>query len=172
MGDPDAPELDQAELVRTLTDHGVRFVLVGGAGANAHGSERLTTDLDIVPEWTTENLDRLAEALAELGARLRVAGMPDGIEAPLDARMLVAMELSTWRTRAGDFDVISRLPHGKRTFVLYGELASRAVHTVLFGFPVDVAALDDIIISKETVDRPADRQALPELRELRSKGQG
>jgi hypothetical protein len=100
MGDPDAPQLDQAQLVRALIDHGVRFILVGGAGANAHGSQRLTTDLDIVPEWTTENLDRLAGALADLGARLRVAGMPDGIEAPLDARMLVAMELPTWRTPA------------------------------------------------------------------------
>jgi hypothetical protein len=36
-------------------------------------------------------------------------------------------------------------------------------HTIL------VAALDDIIRSKEIADRPPDREALPELRQLRDR---
>jgi hypothetical protein len=168
VGDPDAPRLDQGQLLRTLSDHHVEFVLVGGAGANAHGAERLTTDLDIVARWTTENLTRMARALTDLSARLKVPGL-EPIEAPLDARMLARMELSTWRTSAGDFDVISQLPHGKRAYVDYDTLLGRAHQVTLYGVPVQVASLDDIITSKETVNRPPDRAALPELYHLRAK---
>ncbi|HKN83152.1 MAG TPA: hypothetical protein VJW17_06945 [Pyrinomonadaceae bacterium] len=35
-------------LLRLLTENEVRFIIVGGAAATAHGSARLTLDLDIV----------------------------------------------------------------------------------------------------------------------------
>ncbi|MGI8751274.1 MAG: hypothetical protein ACR2MN_02990 [Acidimicrobiales bacterium] len=40
------------------------------------------------------------------------------------------------------------------------------------GVEVDVASLEDIIISKEAIDRPTDRETLPELRALRDAGGG
>lgn len=174
MGDPDAPPLNLARLLRTLVDHGVEFivivvvVVVGGAGAVAHGATRPTTDLDVVLRWTTENLKRAAGVLAELSARLKVPGVMEPIEVPLDARMLNGMELSTWRTAAGDFDLISHLPHGKHVYLRYEDLLSRAEQVMMFGVSVNLATLDDIITSKETVDRPPDREALPELYRLRS----
>jgi hypothetical protein len=57
--------------------HGVEYLMVGGLGARADGATRPTQDIDFVPSSTRENLDRLAGALRELGARLRVAGMSD-----------------------------------------------------------------------------------------------
>jgi hypothetical protein len=49
VGDSNAPPLDQAAVLRTLLDHHVEFLLVGGSAANAYGATRLTTDLDVVP---------------------------------------------------------------------------------------------------------------------------
>lgn len=40
-------------------------------------AERLTEDVDVLPDDDEENLRRLAAALAELGAFLRVGGMSD-----------------------------------------------------------------------------------------------
>ncbi len=52
--------------------------------------------------------------MRELNARLRVAGLSDDEERLLpthvDGPVLKQMELSTWRTDAGDFDVLADLP--------------------------------------------------------------
>ncbi len=58
-------------LLATLAQHDVAFILVGGAAAIAHGSARLTQDLDIVYERSPANLDRLVAALAEHKPYLR-----------------------------------------------------------------------------------------------------
>lgn len=54
---------DFAALLRRLGDNGVEFIVVGGAAAIAHGSARLTQDLDIVYDRSAENLERLVAAL-------------------------------------------------------------------------------------------------------------
>jgi hypothetical protein len=50
-------------LLAALGRHEVAFIVVGGAAAIAHGSARLTQDLDIVYERSPANLDRLVAAL-------------------------------------------------------------------------------------------------------------
>lgn len=51
---------DFSGLLRALAEAGVEFILVGGAAATAHGSARLTLDVDVVYRRTPENLARLA----------------------------------------------------------------------------------------------------------------
>ncbi|MGH9157868.1 MAG: hypothetical protein ACRD1K_18990, partial [Acidimicrobiales bacterium] len=79
MGDPTAPPLNVAELLRLLDAHGVRYVIVGGLAATAQGAGRVTFDIDVVPEWSTENLERLAGALKDAGAQLRVPDMAEPV---------------------------------------------------------------------------------------------
>ena len=64
---------DFAALLATLDRHKVAFIVVDGGAAIAHGSTRLTQDLDMVYERSTANLDRLVERTA--GAGVTVAGM-------------------------------------------------------------------------------------------------
>lgn len=52
----------------------------------------------------------------------------------------------------------------------YEQLVENATEVEVDGLPVLVASLDDIIRSKEIVDRPKDREALEELRALRDSG--
>jgi len=61
-------------ILRSLSDHGVRFVLIGGLAAQAHGSPSLTGDLDICYARDSENLARLADTLISLSAVRR--GLP------------------------------------------------------------------------------------------------
>jgi hypothetical protein len=56
------------EIFAALDRHGVDYVTIGGVAANAHGSRRLTLDVDIVPAPEESNYERLAAALDELGA--------------------------------------------------------------------------------------------------------
>ena len=61
------------DILRVLVEHGADFVVVGGMADLARGSAFMTEDLDIAYSRAPENLDRLAAALQELGAR-RFAG--------------------------------------------------------------------------------------------------
>ncbi len=75
------------------------------------------------------------------------------------------MDISTWRTDAGDLDVLTALPtrDGRSR---YDELVVRAGSFDVGDIAVHVAALDDIIASKEWANRPKDREALQELYRL------
>jgi hypothetical protein len=49
------------EIFAALHRHGVDYVAIGGIAANAHGSRRLTLDVDIVPAPEVANYERLAD---------------------------------------------------------------------------------------------------------------
>lgn len=156
---------DPLEILRTLDRHGVTFVLIGGVAARLHGSPSLTVDLDICYDRRRENLERLAAALIELGAKLR--GVDDDVPFLLDARTLAAGSNFTFTTTAGPFDVLGS-PAGIQG---YDELAANAEQMDIGGVVVPVADLDDLIRMKLAAGRPKDRieaEILGALREERS----
>jgi hypothetical protein len=169
VGDPTAPKLDAAALFRILDAHGVRYVVVGGLAATAHGATRVTFDVDLVPEWSDSNLGRLVSALRELGAELSVADADEPVRFAVDVQALRQFEVSTWRTRAGDLDVTVGIPTTTRGILAnYEALAARADERMAFGVTMSIASLDDIIDSKEALGREPDLVALPELHRLRA----
>ncbi len=52
-------DFDPEQMLRVLEQSGVRFVLIGGMAAVMHGDVGVTVDLDIVPEHSPGNLERL-----------------------------------------------------------------------------------------------------------------
>ena len=73
----DGPSLDLPRLIEVLNRHEVEYLLVGGVAATAYGAERETEDADCVVRRERVNMERLAAALRELHARLRIARMSD-----------------------------------------------------------------------------------------------
>ena len=158
----DTPPIDPVRVLEVLERHGVRYVLIGGVAANLHGYPLPTEDVDITPATDAPNLERLARALREMGARLRVAGEPAGVPFEVDARALRRAEVWTLVTDLGDVDVVA-LPDGTQG---YDDLRRDASHEELApDLTVLVASLPDIIRSKEAANRPKDQAQMPALRE-------
>jgi len=63
--------VDLEGLLRVLCGREIASVIVGGAAAVLHGAPTTTQDLDIVPEQSEANLDRLLEALQAHGTLVR-----------------------------------------------------------------------------------------------------
>lgn len=61
---------DFVDLLRALSAHDVRFLVVGAYALAVHGRPRATGDLDVWIDATPENAERLMRALAEFGAPL------------------------------------------------------------------------------------------------------
>ncbi len=159
MGEPEfAPE----RILAVLREHGVRFVLVGGFAAVIHGSPYVTVDVDVVPERSTANLERLSTALRELNARVWTASEPEGAPFAHDASSLGRVNVWNLVTDHGRLDVTFE-PSGTSG---YEDLARDALHLEILGVEVDVASLADVIRSKEAAGREKDRLVLPVLRRI------
>lgn len=151
---------DAEHIVEVLDRHQVDYVLVGGYAGRLHGARRPTQDMDIAPSTTTENLTRLAAALKELRAGIRVDDRPDGLPFDCSWESLRGMTMLNLRTPTGDLDLtfsLAGFPSG------YDDLVSRAAMKRYGRVTVMVAALEDVIKSKEAAARPKDLAALPEL---------
>jgi len=119
--------------------------------------------VDVTPARTRENLTRLAAALRELDAKLRIPDREEPLEVPLDERSVEQGTSWTYVTKHGYLD-IALLPDGTRG---YGDLRRSATKERLTDtVAIFVAALADVIRSKEAAGREKDRAVLPILRQV------
>jgi hypothetical protein len=68
---------DFLDLLRALSAHDVRFLIVGAYALAIHGRPRATGDLDVWVEATPGNAERIMRALAEYGAPLHQITVDD-----------------------------------------------------------------------------------------------
>jgi hypothetical protein len=152
-------DFDPRRLLETLVRHDVDFVLIGGMAGRAHGSAYVTLDLDVAYERSRANLERLAEALHELGATLR--GAPPDLPFVLDAKTLENGANFTFDTRCGPLDILSD-PAGAPPYASLREGAGTPLDVE--GVSIRVASLDHLIAMKEAVGRPKDLLMASEYR--------
>jgi predicted nucleotidyltransferase len=151
MSDERLPErpLDVMRLLETLARHGVDFTVVGGVAVQVHGHRRTTRDLDVIPEPSRANLERLTAALEELNAR--PTEIP-GAGPPTVEQLATAAIVPPLTTDHGELHVLNEVPGAAP----YAELRSRALVIALDGVDVPIVALDDLLAMKRATGRPDD----------------
>lgn len=151
------------EILTRLVAAGVRFVVVGGLAAQAHGSPSLTRDLDICFGRDRENLEAIARVLGKIAAIRRGLPLDSPRMPPLDARTLRASSLFRLATSFGDFDLLASPDAG----LDYETLRQSSIRAPVFGVNVEVAGLDDLMAMKRAAGRPKDLIELEVLGALR-----
>lgn len=161
--------LDLVDILASLKEHEVEFVVIGGVAGLVHGMPLPTYDLDIMLAPGRPNRARLLAALADLDALALPDEAEDASPTSAETALAAGRDVSFFTPR-GYLDVVSR-PAGIRS---YGELRRNAVSVeAADGVEVSVAALRDIIRSKLAAGRDRDRAKLPALQtaaELQSNG--
>jgi hypothetical protein len=132
---------DFRQLLALLHHHGVRYLIVGGFAVAVHGRPRFTPALDLWIDALSDNVDRLARALADFGfagSELRADLVEPG----------VAIELGHAPHR---IDLLTSL-RGVDFAAAY------PAHTPVRIGEVDVAVLDraSLIANKRALGRPRD----------------
>lgn len=156
---------DFASLIRLLAQHNIEFILVGGAAATAHGSARLTQDLDIVYRRTPENIARLAACLGSSHPYLR--GAPPGLPFHLNAETIQHGLNFTLTTDLGALDLFGEIPGGA-----YEDLQRDTIEIKLFGITCRCLGLRRLIEVKRAAGRPRDLEAIAELQALLDESEG
>ena len=147
-------------MVAGLARAGVRCVVIGGVAGTAHGSRRVTDDLDICYDPAPDNRARLAELLAAWHAYPR--GVEPGLPFVMDALTLERAPILTLTTDEGDLDCFDQV-QGVGTYAAVAA-ASEPVTVGEVGFRV--LALPALVKAKRAAGRPKDREALLELEAL------
>lgn len=148
---------DFEALLAALAEHEVAFILVGGVAAIAHGSARLTQDLDIVYQRSPGNLQRLVAALATHKPYLR--GVPKGLPFVWSHATLAGGLNFTLTTSLGDIDLLGEIPGGGR----YEDLLPNTIELRIFETRCLCLSLSQLIRAKRAAGRPKDWESLAEL---------
>ena len=148
------------QLLTTLHDAGVQFVIIGGVAARAHGSSRVTDDLDICYARDRANLKRLAAALAPLGPYPR--GAPPGLPFDWSAETLRAGLNFTLSTSVGALDLLGEITGGGD----FARLLPHSLEIILFDREMLLLDLPWLIHVKRAAGRPKDFEVIAELEAL------
>ncbi|HYE65925.1 MAG TPA: hypothetical protein VD966_10090, partial [Pyrinomonadaceae bacterium] len=112
---------DFRALITLLVNGSVEFIIVGGAAATAHGSARLTEDLDVVYRRTHENVARIVRALARFHPYPR--GAPAGLPFRWEERAVWNGLNFTLTTKLGALKLLGEVTGGGG----YDELLSGSI---------------------------------------------
>ena len=149
--------------LKLLGEHAVECVIIGGVAATLHGSTILTNDLDVCYARNPANLERLANALRSVHARLRNA--PEDLPFVLDAETLRKGLNFTFATDVGSLDLLGEV----RGLGYFPEVVEGSVIFELFGYRFPVLDLPKLIIAKRTAGRAKDLIAIPELEAIQQR---
>ena len=148
---------DFRHIIESLSAGGVEFILVGGLASTAHGSARLTQDVDVVYARTPANLKRLVDALAPFRPYLR--GAPRDLPFVWDEQTLQRGLNFTLTTTIGDLDLLGEIAGGGG----YRDLIAHIVELEMFGRTCLCLDLPTLIHVKRAAGRPKDLEAVAEL---------
>lgn len=155
-----------AELLQSLADKQVQYVLVGGLAVQLHGFLRATFDIDLVLAMDDENLVRFIDVAKSYGLK-------PGIPVPIDSlrnadqidqwhreKGMLAFSLRESQTGGGIVDVLVRPD------VTFEKLSVNAVEGSLFGRHVPIASIEDLLAMKRIANRPKDRLDIEALEKI------
>ncbi len=147
-------------MLQGLRANKVKFIVVGGVAATAHGSRRVTDDLDICYDTGEANLARLSAMLAEWEAYPR--GIERGLPFFMDERQFRITRVMTLTTREGFLDVLDIV----KGVGPYPDCRRRSTAIEAFDIRFRVLDLPALIDAKKAAGRPKDIDQLPELEAL------
>jgi hypothetical protein len=147
-------------LLPLLVQNEVRFIVIGGGAAIAHGLARATYDVDVVYARDTDNVRKLVGALRPHHPYLR--GAPAGLPFRWDELTLLSGLNFTLITDLGDLDILGEVAGGGG----YDQLLPFTEELTVFGVQCRFVTLEKLIQLKRAAGRAKDLEVIAELQAL------
>lgn len=161
------------QVVRTLNEPQVPFIVVGGMAVVAHGYGRQTLDLDLIVRLDHETIRNTFRSLAEPGYQPRVPATAEGFADPAQRANWIAdkgmtvLNFHSDRHRETPIDVFVTEP-----FDFEGEYRTALVEELAPGVPLRIVRLETLLRLKQQAGRPQDLADIAELRLLHGESRG
>jgi predicted nucleotidyltransferase len=153
------PETKLLSTLRSLSEGGVQFILVGGLAAVLQGAPIQTYDIDLVYSREPANRERLLKVLDSLDAFFRI--QPERRLRPAESHLAGGGHLNLL-TRYGPLDLLGAVGRD----LGFDDLLSHSVElSIGEGIVIRVLNLESIIALKEDLAGEKDLAVLPLLRQ-------
>ena len=140
---------------KTLSEHKVRYILVGGFATNFHGYQRYTGDVDLYIDDTPQNRKRFRAAYAAYGmGDFEIFETTPFVPGWVDFPLMNGVRL----------DIMSSLKGVDETFE---ECLKMAPILQIDGLEVPVLHLNHLIANKKVVNRSKDQLDVIELEKIK-----
>ena len=123
--------------------HEVRYVVIGGVASVLYGVPRVTFDLDLLIEATSENVQRLLAAMMEAGFATATMTNPEEV---------LSHEITVFNDRVR-IDVQTHTPG-----ISFVDVWARRKTVTYQGQDFFILSREDLIASKRASDREVDRE--------------
>lgn len=151
---------DFRDLLHSLCEEQVQFLVVGAYAVAYHGHPRTTGDMDIWVHATEPNAERTWRALARFGAPLQALGVSQKDFERVD--MVVQIGVAPRR-----IDLLTGI-----SGVVFADAWPHRVEVLWGGHRVAFLGLDDLLKNKRSTGRPKDSLDAIELERRRRKAPG
>ncbi len=142
-------------ILKTLIEHKVNFMLVGGYAVIFHGYRRTTGDLDLWLEPDNENKNRLHKALT--GKGFEKEGLDMLLQADFTKHLVFSIGMEPQK--------IDFLTHVN--LVSYPEADSQKVMAAIDGISLPIIHLNHLYLTKINTGRPQDKTDVETLQRIR-----
>ena len=143
---------DYRDILQSLSDQDVDFILVGAYALASHGYPRATMDIDIWVRAAPDNAERVCRALSEFGAPMDAVSASDFSEEGVIFQIGVAPRR---------IDIITRI-----SGVDYIEASEAAESVEIDGLTIKILSAEHLIRNKLATGRPRDIDDAENLRRL------
>lgn len=140
---------DFRDILSIFNDERVEYLLVGGYAVAAYGNPRATKDIDLWVGCSTENADRILQALARFGAPMTDLAADDFRTPGTTVQIGVAPHR---------IDIVTEIDG-----VQFSDAFPNRMTFEIDGIPVDVIGRADLIRNKKTTGRSQDLADLASL---------
>lgn len=160
--------MEMFDLIKSLTDAEVDFILVGGLAVALHGYQRVTMDVDVVLAMEPDNLRRFIDNAKATGLQpvipvpIDSLASPDLIEQWYREKGMLAFGLRGPAMMATVIDVLVR------PVVSFDELKRDAVQVPVGTITVPIASIEHLITMKTGTGRGKDAIDIEELRKIQA----
>jgi len=150
-------------LLQRLIKHDIEFVVVGGFAAVAYGVTLVTMDIDVCCRFSTDNLLRLQQALADLNPIHRITTKRLPLDLTIEkCETLKNLYLSTdW----GQLDCLGSI----KGIGDYEEVFKQSNEIELDIGTCRILTINALIKAKNAMDRPRDKETVLQLNAIKEK---
>jgi hypothetical protein len=141
-----------SELLESLSDEQVQYVLVGGLAVQLHGFLRSTFDIDLVLAMDDANLVRFITVAKRLGL---IPAIPVAIESLRNDK-----QIEQWYREKGMLAFALREPQ------VGGSMNANAIVGEFSGRKVRIASIADLLAMKRVSNRPKDQLDIVALEKI------
>lgn len=149
-------ELDYKTIFKELNEVEIDYLVIGGLAVNLFGVPRLTYDIDLMIDLSSENIRKLIEKLTQWGYKPKIPVDPMDLADELtrnkwiEERGMKAFSFFSEKLPIGEIDIVLNSPF------TYGELKERSVKIALQEVMIPVVSIQDLIKLKLHTGRKQD----------------